>query len=62
MRFLYNPQHQNMRVFSADLEPLGFLPYRWTDEPAGIALGEFSNSQTAIALTYIGPSDLFIEG
>jgi hypothetical protein len=61
VRLLYNQSHQNMRVFSADLEPLGFLPYRWEYEPTGIALGEISDSQHSIAITYLGPSDLFSE-
>lgn len=61
VRLLYNQSHQNMRVFSADLEPLGFLPYRWKYEPTGIALGEISDSQHSIAITYLGPSDLFPE-
>ncbi len=61
VRLLYDRTQQNMRVFSADLEPLGFLPYRWQHEPAGIALGEIANSQHAIAITYLGPSDLFSE-
>lgn len=59
VRLLYDQSHQNMRVFSTDLEPLGFLPYRWQYEPAGIALGQLSGSQRAIAITYLGPSDLF---
>ena len=62
VRLLYDQLHQKMRVFSTDLEPLGFLPYRWEYEPAGVALGEISTSQAAISLTYLGPSDLFSEG
>ncbi|MFO1500072.1 MAG: hypothetical protein U1G07_17065 [Verrucomicrobiota bacterium] len=59
VRLLYDQSHENMRVFSADLEPLGFHPYRWPSAPAGIALGVISDSQHSIAITYLGPSDLF---
>jgi hypothetical protein len=62
VRLIYDHAHRNMRVFSRDLEPLGFLPYRWEAEPAGIALGEVSNSEDTVNITYLGPSDFFADG
>jgi hypothetical protein len=59
VRLVYDPDQRNMRVFSPDLEPLGFLPYRWEEEPIGIALGEVSESQETLAISYLGPKDFF---
>jgi hypothetical protein len=59
VRLVYDPDQRNMRVFSPDLEPLGFLPYRWEEEPIGIALGEVSESQETLAISYLGPNDFF---
>jgi hypothetical protein len=59
VRLLYDRSKRDIHVFSTDLEPLGFLPYRWATEPVGVALGEVSDSQTTIAITYLGPSDFF---
>jgi hypothetical protein len=48
-----------MRVFSPDLEPLGILPYSWEAEPIGITLGDVSEAQNALTITYLGPNDFF---
>jgi hypothetical protein len=59
VRMLYDHSQRNMRVLSHDLDPLGILPYRWDAEPVGVALGEIAESQSSIAITYLGPSDFF---
>ena len=61
LRLLYDQAQQNFRVFSTDLEPLGSLPYHWKAEPVGIALGEVTRAQQAVAITYVGPADFFSE-
>jgi hypothetical protein len=59
VRLFFDHSQRNMRVLSHDLDPLGFLPYRWEAEPVGVALGEVAESQSSIAIIYIGPSDFF---
>jgi tetratricopeptide (TPR) repeat protein len=59
VRLIYNSAQENMRVFSTDLEPLGFLPYHWKSVPGGIALGEVTSASREIEITYLGPSDFF---
>jgi hypothetical protein len=35
-------------------QPLGFLPYRWDVEPVGIALGEVSDREDTVVISYPG--------
>lgn len=59
VRLIYDPTELNMRVVTTELEPIGCLPYTWTKEPAGIALGQTTNSETTMHVTYVGPGDFF---
>ena len=59
MRVLYNAESKMMEVRSAELEPLGSLPYTWEVEPSSVVFAEVSKTTDQLSLTYLGPKDLF---
>jgi hypothetical protein len=51
-----------MLVLTAEMEPLGHLPFHWKAEPAGVSQGVVAEGAAAIDVTYLGPSDFFRKG
>lgn len=62
LRLIYDPFSKHLKVYSPGLETLGFLPYEWDIEPAGIAFGKASTKANEVVIEYLGPDDLFASG
>lgn len=60
LRLVYDLASKHFKVYSLGLETLGFLPYEWTVEPAGIAFAKASTKANEIVIEYLGPNDLFV--
>ncbi|HVT73844.1 MAG TPA: DEAD/DEAH box helicase [Lacunisphaera sp.] len=59
VRLSYDANNKRMKVFSPEMDPVGYLPYAWKAAPTGIALGTVCDPAGKIAVTYVGPSDFF---
>lgn len=59
VRLLFSPDKKRMKVYTADLDPVGSLPYGWPVPPSGIALGTVDAEAGFLEVTYLGPADFF---
>jgi hypothetical protein len=62
VRLTYDAASHHMLVLTAEMEPLGHLPFHWKAEPAGVSQGVVAEGAAAIDVTYLGPSDFFRKG
>ncbi|MCI0564549.1 MAG: hypothetical protein MN733_39280, partial [Nitrososphaera sp.] len=59
VRLLYDAHSKSMQIRSTTLEPLGTLPHKWNSEPEGLILAKVLDDSGYLALSYLGPKDLF---